>query len=146
MGRRKKFSSLSKQLDEETTAANAEDVLLYYQQAKRGMIRESLQSPQFDGMPKSPSVDNHVESGIVNRVSDEEFVLRCNKILQCIESERSRDIIKYTYMGPILTDQQIMDKPSVAVASTRYYECKREALLTFAAMWPPFPSSLEVYV
>lgn len=139
-------------IDKDKTAANAEAVLLEYPHRKalasRGLV--SLQSPKMDGMPHSPSVDNHGEERIISHLDDKLFVYQVEKIVKEIMPETATNdkwpgILKLRYLIPRpLSNDQIMER--VGYEHTAYYDALKEALCAFAELWPPFPSELVVRV
>ena len=140
-----RVTSLYSRIDRKATAANAEAVLMDYQHHYARVISWSmdLQSPNMDGMPRNPSVDNNAEIKITNRLSDEQFVKRCNNIVQRIENETYRNIIRFTYFRPLPTVRDIEER--LALSPSTYRRQKQEALVLFAELWPPVPSELLVY-
>lgn len=133
-------------LDRRATADRADMVLGDYRhrraKAKRAEI-VALQSPNLDGMPSSPSVENRVESKILHQLSDCEFVGRVDAVLECIEDQEARTLLKLLYTGRPMTGEAIMERMSMS--NTAYYRARENALVAFAEVWPPAPSELLVY-
>lgn len=132
-------------IDQEATAANAELVLTDYTHRRARVRRWSmdLQSPAMDGMPRNDSVENTAELKIVDHLSDSQFVYRCDHILECIESDEYRSILKYTYYRPLATVEDVQER--LNMTSSTYYRQRTKALNAFAELWPPKPSALLVY-
>lgn len=101
----------------------------------------TLQSPQSDGMPKSPNHENHVEEGIIDHVYAKAWVGQVNNVLGAMTNERYSTIIRLYYIKHV-QDIAIMDR--LHLSRSQYYQTKKDALVTFAEMWHPFPSELVV--
>ncbi|MFT8409886.1 MAG: ArpU family phage packaging/lysis transcriptional regulator [Schleiferilactobacillus perolens] len=137
-------------IDKDKTAANAEAVLLEYPHRKALASRSlvGLQSPKMDGMPRSPSAENHTEDPIINHLDDKLYVYQCEKIVnEILPDTASNDkwptILKLRYLIRYpLSDADIMER--VHYEHTAYYDGLKEALCAFAELWPPFPSELVV--
>lgn len=138
--------SYFRRLDREATAENAEGLLSDFrhreQKAKRADVL-GLKSPAMDGMPRNDTVENTAESRIVDHLSDQQFVERVKRAIECIESDEARLILRGLYIGRPITAEALMDR--LAMSNTAYYHAKEEALVAFAEVWPPVPSELLVY-
>ncbi|MCI1894784.1 MAG: DUF1492 domain-containing protein [Lactobacillus sp.] len=135
-----------RRLDHEETAKNAERLLGDFRhrenKAKRADVL-GLKSPAMDGMPRNDTVENTAESRIVDHLSDQQFVERVKRAIECIESDEARLILRGLYIGRPITAEALMDR--LAMSNTAYYHAKEEALVAFAEVWPPVPSELLVY-
>jgi ArpU family phage transcriptional regulator len=130
-------------VDDDTTAELAHAELCKYDEnyalSRRGA--GALQSPQFDGMPKSPSIDNHLEANVVNHVYAGNWVQRVNNTINGLVDDRYRIILNLYYLKHV-DDGSIMAR--IGLEKSRYYEAKKDALVTFAEAWLPYPSELVV--
>lgn len=133
-------------LDREATAKNAERLLGDFrhreQKAKRADVL-GLQSPTMDGMPRNETVENSAERRIISHLSDQEFVERVKRALECIEDDTSRLILQSLYICRPIKAEALMER--LTMSNTAYYHAKEEALVAFAEVWPPVPSELLVY-
>lgn len=138
--------SYFRRLDREATAENAEGLLSDFrhreQKAKRADVL-GLKSPAMDGMPRNDTVENSVERRITDHLSDQEFVERVKRAVECIESDEQRKILIGLYIGHPVKAETIME--ALGMSTTAYYHAKEEALVAFAEVWPPIPSELLVY-
>ncbi|WP_203624633.1 ArpU family phage packaging/lysis transcriptional regulator [Lacticaseibacillus sp. 866-1] len=138
--------SYFRRLDHEETAKNAERLLSDFRhreaKSKRAEVM-GLKSPLMDGMPRNDSVENRTETKLVAELSDQEFVHRVRRALECIESEESRVILRCLYIDRSVTAENIMMR--LGMSTTAYYHAKEKALVAFAEVWPPVPSELLVY-
>ena len=138
--------SYFRRLDHEETAKNAERLLSDFRhreaKSKRAEVM-GLKSPLMDGMPRNDTTDNSVERRITDHLSDQEFVERVRRAIECIESDEAKVILCGLYIGRPLTAEALMER--MAMSNTAYYHAKEEALVAFAEVWPPFPSELLVY-
>jgi len=138
--------SYFRRLDHEETAKNAERLLVDFrhreQKAKRADVL-GLKSPAMDGMPRNDSTENSMERRITSHLSDQEFVERVKRAIECIESDEARLILRGLYIGRPITAEALMER--LAMSNTAYYHAKEEALVAFAEVWPPVPSELLVY-
>lgn len=138
--------SYFRRLDHEKTAKNAERLLSDFRhreaKSKRAEVM-GLMSPLMDGMPRNDSVENGTETKLVNELSDQEFVERVRRAIECIENEESRVILRCLYIDRPVTAENIMIR--LGMSTTAYYHAKEEALVAFAEVWPPVPSELLVY-
>ncbi|QPI89320.1 DUF1492 domain-containing protein [Lacticaseibacillus paracasei subsp. tolerans] len=134
--------SLWGRLDREETAANAESVLIDYRhrKARARAWSMALQSPTMDGMPRNETVENTAEGRIVNHLTDDEFVTRCQNTIACIEKPEHRRLLELTYIQPLATVEDIAERLSLSRAT--YYRDKENALIAFAEVWPPAGSSV----
>lgn len=132
-------------VDIEATAINADRILNQYQHRIAKTKRYSgLKSPLMDGMPKTAVSYNSIETQIVDRLSDDEFCIKCEQIVtEGITNEVYSKILKYTYITPLGTDNEIMDR--VGYGRSSFYRKRKKALVAFAEQWPPLPSELMVY-
>ena len=138
----RRVSRYYSRVDEEATANRAHEELCRYDENYHLAQRAaSLQSPQYDGMPKSPSTDNHVEGAIVNHVYATTWVAKVKWTLSVLANERYAHILQLAYINH-LDDTAIMER--IGLEKSRYYEVKRDALIAFAETWLPFPSELVV--
>lgn len=135
-----------RRLDHEETAKNAERLLGDFRhrenKAKRADVL-GLQSPTIDGMPRNELVENSAERRIISHLSDQEFVDRVKRAVECIESDEQRKILIGLYIGHPVKAETIME--ALGMSTTAYYHAKEEALVAFAEVWPPIPSELLVY-
>ncbi|WP_203663781.1 ArpU family phage packaging/lysis transcriptional regulator [Lacticaseibacillus sp. 53-4] len=135
-----------RRLDHEETAKNAERLLSDFRhreaKSKRAEVM-GMKSPLMDGMPRNDSVENRTETKLVAELSDQEFVHRVRRALECIESEESRVILRCLYIDRPVTAENIMIR--LSMSNTAYYHAKEEALVAFAEVWPPEPSELLAY-
>lgn len=139
-------------VDRVKTAANAERILIQYPNRKAmALSREStLESPAMDGMPRSPSVENHADDKIIGYLEndDKQFCDRCEKIIntllpQTAVNDKWPIILKMRYVAlKPLPDDVIMER--VGYQSSQYYEAVKDALCAFAEWWPNCPGSLVV--
>lgn len=138
--------SYFRRLDREATAKNAEGLLGDFrhreQKAKRADVL-GLKSPAMDGMPRNDTVENSAERRIISHLSDQEFVDRVKRAVECIESDEQRKILIGLYIGHPVKAETIME--ALGMSTTAYYHAKEEALVAFAEVWPPIPSELLVY-
>lgn len=138
--------SYSGRLDHEETAKNAERLLSDFRHRKAKSRRAEvmgLKSPLMDGMPRNDSVENGTETKLIAELSDQEFVQRVRRAIECIESDESRVILRCLYIDRPVTAENIMMR--LGMSTTAYYHAKEEALVAFAEVWPPVPSELLVY-
>ncbi|MFD1441209.1 ArpU family phage packaging/lysis transcriptional regulator [Lacticaseibacillus hegangensis] len=135
-----------RRLDHEETAKNAERLLSDFRhreaKSKRAEVM-GLKSPLMDGMPRNDSVENGTETKLIAELSDQEFVQRVRRAIECIESEESRVILRCLYIDRPVTAENIMIR--LSMSNTAYYHAKEEALVAFAEVWPPEPSELLAY-
>ncbi|MCI1912946.1 MAG: hypothetical protein LKJ06_07925 [Schleiferilactobacillus harbinensis] len=135
-----------RRLDHEATATNAEAVLMDYRHRKHKAKRNevTIQSPQMDGMPRSPSTENAQENKILRDLEDGEFCQQCDRVISAIESSEGRTILRLLYtVGRPPKVESIMEQ--LGMQSTAYYHAREDALVAFAELWPPSPSELLVY-
>jgi ArpU family phage transcriptional regulator len=92
-------------------------------------------------MPKSPNHENHVEEGIIDHVYAKAWVGQVNNVLGAMTNERYSTVLRLCYIKHV-SDVDIMDR--VGLEKSQYYEVKKDALVTFAEMWRPYPSELVV--
>jgi ArpU family phage transcriptional regulator len=130
-------------VDRDKTADRAHQELCMYDQNYALSCRGAgtLQSPQSDGMPKSPNHENHVEEGIIDHVYAKAWVGQVNNVLEAMTNDDYSTIIRLYYIKHV-QDIDIMDR--INRRRSQYYEIKKDALVTFAEMWRPFPSELVV--
>lgn len=140
-----RVTSLYSKLDKRATAENAAAVLSDYPHRRARSLSWSmdLQSPSMDGMPRNDSVDNRTEHKIVDHLDDEQFVRRCNNILATITNETYRNILRFTYLHPLVSVEAVQER--LHLAPSTYRRQREEALVAFAELWPPIPSELLVY-
>ena len=138
--------SYFRRLDHEETAKNAERLLSDFRhreaKSKRAEVM-GMKSPLMDGMPRNDTTDNSVERRITDHLSDQEFVERVKRALECIEDDTSRLILQGLYIGRPIKAEALMER--LTMSNTAYYHAKEEALVAFAEVWPPVPSELLVY-
>ncbi|WP_057821920.1 ArpU family phage packaging/lysis transcriptional regulator [Schleiferilactobacillus perolens] len=135
-----------RRLDHEATATNAKAVLMDYRHRKHKAKRNevTIQSPQMDGMPRSPSTENAQENKILRDLEDGEFCHQCDRVISAIESSEGRTILRLLYtVGRPPKVESIMEQ--LGMQSTAYYHAREDALVAFAELWPPSPSELLVY-
>lgn len=146
------YWTMSKHLDAKATAANAAAVLEdYTHQRSRAKAYEFVGGQNFDGMPRSKTVDNTNERVITNRIGAAEFVALCDQIIEDIRHEpfyrvdanEVADVLKYAYFRPLPTVAAIQDRLNISAAT--YHRRKQAGLIAFAESWPPTWGSLLVY-
>jgi ArpU family phage transcriptional regulator len=142
----KRTTWIYSQVDRDATATKADEELSkwphYWALSRRSAV--ALKSPGLDGMPKSPSKQNHAEDGILDKVSAETWVNRVKYVIEDMQmtNHRASQILQFLYMQG-LPDTVAMER--LGIEHTQYYEDRKDALVTFAEMWPPYPSDLVVH-
>lgn len=121
--------------DYEASVLAADTVLEDYRRRKqRARVKASIKSPSLDGMPRSPSIDNVVEIRITDHIDDETYTEACDKTIGCIEDDAHRNILKDYYIKrPIAVELLIADS---GYEKSGYYDALKDALYTFAGLWP----------
>ena len=121
--------------DYEASVAEADKILEDYRRRKqRSRVKSLIKSPSFDGMPRSSSIDNAIEIKITNHLDDEVYVELCEKTIECIEDDNRRNIlIDYYIKRPIAVEFLIADS---GYEKSGYYNALKDALYTFAGLWP----------
>ncbi|WP_054722378.1 hypothetical protein [Lacticaseibacillus nasuensis] len=121
--------------DYEASVIEADHVLEDYRRRKqRSRVKASIKSPSLDGMPRSPSIGNVVEIRITDHIDDETYTEACDKTISCIEDDAHRNILKDYYIKrPIAVELLIADS---GYGKTGYYDVLKDALYTFAGLWP----------
>lgn len=139
----RRVTRLHSRVDDDATAERAHAELCKYDEnfalSQRGA--RALQSPQFDGMPKSPSIENRVEASVVNHVYAVIWVQKVKNTIEKLVDDRYRTILKLYYLKHV-DDGSIMER--IGLEKSRYYEAKKDALIAFAESWKPEPSELLV--
>ena len=132
---RKTTASAVSQWDYEASVAEADNVLEDYRRRKqRSRVKASIQSPSLDGMPRSSSIGNVMEIKITNHLDDETYVEVCEKTIECIEDDARRNILRDYYIKqPIAVELLIADS---GYEKSGYYDALKDALYTFAGLWP----------
>lgn len=142
-----KVHSLYSRLDQKATIENADALLSDYGHRRARAQRwrlAGLQSPNMDGMPKSPSVDNHVEAQVINGLDDEYYLKLVDAVLKALECERYRVILDLVYIHPLATQEAVAER--LNLEHSQYYRERDNALIAFAEWWPPVSKSeLLVY-
>ncbi len=121
--------------DYDASVVEADHVLEDYRRRKqRSRVKSLLKSPSLDGMPRSSSIDNTMEIKITNNLDDEVYVDLCEKTIECIEDDTRRNIlIDYYIKRPIAVELLIADS---GYSKAGYYIALKDALYTFASIWP----------
>ena len=130
------LSSLFPVLDEQATARNVKnffdkdfDRLLRLADEQTSFFR----SPNYDGMPKSPSTINRQEESAIKYVTSD--TTKAKSILKDVDiainhcSNMNQIILFYRYIK-CLSDLQVAQK--IGYGATRYNELKTVALIEFA--------------
>lgn len=121
--------------DYEASAVEADKILEDYRRRKqRSLVKSLLKSPSFDGMPRSSSIDNVMEIKITNYLDDEAYTEACEKTIEFIEDDNRRNILMDYYIKrPIAVELLIADS---GYEKSGYYNALKDALYTFAGLWP----------
>lgn len=134
------------ELDEKRTIKN---VKYYFEhdfprlKARSHMNIASIQSPNFDTVGTSGTAINTQENKVMDQLRAQELVAATYKTVNnCPDDYKFKTILKYCY----LYGQSNAKTMEVAgYASTRYNECKHEALLYFAEAFTDY-YSMQVFI
>lgn len=143
----KRATWIHSRIDFDATAKNAEAELLNYGHYWRMSRRANydLQSPNMDGMPRTPSALNKTDLTIIGNIDAAAWLNCCNSIISdmSMSSERYHKILKLRYECG-MEDKDVMKK--LHLEKSQYYEERRDALVAFAEMWPARPNELVVCI
>ncbi|WP_369957247.1 ArpU family phage packaging/lysis transcriptional regulator [Levilactobacillus brevis] len=135
------MESIFKNVDEDKTIDNAKRVLGEYRRwkLKARRVSFSLQSPTYDGMPKSPNYENTADAKHVNRLNAQFMYTLVEKVIDAAgEIDDSTAVYskillyKYIYGWTNVKCAQRLD----SMAERTFDRYLREALLTFAEIYP----------
>lgn len=121
-------------LDEEATCANAKKLLRSFHRMERmaGRTLTALQSSKMDGIPRTPSIENHNEERIHQRlIAEQEF----KAILVAVNSldDDSRSIINGQYILHSWSNIRMADE--LGMSSTTFDNAKKAAIIAFAELF-----------
>lgn len=120
--------------DNQKTIENVKALLRKYPRYKRISKRKAgqLKSPSMDGMPRSDSYGNQIESKIINQIEAEQIVMGCQYSIEAIEDSECRKILYDKYIKGY---EDTAIRLSMHMAERTYYRKLKTACLSFADVY-----------
>ena len=135
------MDSIFRNVDEDATIDNAKRVLGDYRRwkLKARRVSFSLQSPTYDGMPKSPNYENTADQKHVNRLNAQFMYTLVEKVIDAVgeiddHAAVLSKVLLYKYIYGWTNVKCVQELDSMAERTFDRY--LREALLTFAEIYP----------